>query len=93
MSLLIEAVGISAGVIGIVAWGPQVRQVWIDKRHDGISIPTFVIVGLSLTMWLIYGVAIGSIAMVVSNILTLGIILIVIIGVVKCRRLEISDPV
>ena len=83
-----EAVGLGAGVIGIIAWGPQIRQVWVHKRHDGISIPTFCIVGLSLFLWLIYGVSIGSIAMIVSNILTLSVILIIIIGVRRCRNLE-----
>lgn len=88
MSAMIEAVGLSAGIIGIIAWGPQIRQVWVHKRHDGISIPTFGIVALSLFMWLLYGLAIGSMAMVISNILTLSVILIIIIGVLRCRKFE-----
>jgi len=85
---MIEAIGLSAGIIGIIAWGPQIRQVWVHKRHDGISIPTFGIVALSLFMWLLYGLAIGSIAMVISNILTLSVMLIIIIGVLRCRKNE-----
>ena len=85
---MIEAIGLSAGIIGIIAWGPQIRQVWVHKRHDGISIPTFGIVALSLFMWLLYGLAIGSIAMVISNILTLSVMLIIIIGVLRCRKDE-----
>jgi len=85
---MIEAIGLSAGIIGIIAWGPQIRQVWVHKRHDGISIPTFGIVALSLFMWLLYGLAIGSMAMVISNILTLSVMLIIIIGVLRCRKDE-----
>lgn len=88
MSAMIEAIGLGAGIIGIIAWGPQIRQVWAHRRHDGISIPTFGIVALSLFLWLLYGVAIGSMAMVISNILTLSVILIIIIGVLRCRKLE-----
>lgn len=88
MSAMIEAIGLSAGIIGIIAWGPQIRQVWVHKRHDGISIPTFGIVALSLFMWLLYGLAIGSMAMVISNILTLSVMLIIIIGVLRCRKNE-----
>lgn len=88
MSAMIEAIGLSAGIIGIIAWGPQIRQVWVHKRHDGISIPTFGIVALSLFMWLLYGLAIGSMAMVISNILTLSVMLIIIIGVLRCRKKE-----
>ena len=91
MSAMIEAVGLGAGIVGIIAWGPQIRQVWVHKRHDGISIPTFGIVALSLFLWLLYGVAIGSMAMVISNILTLSVILIIIIGVLRCRKSESLD--
>ena len=90
MSVLLEIIGLSAGVIGVVAWGPQIRQVWIHKRHDGISIPTFGIVALSLSLWLIYGIAIESTSMIIANILTLSVMLIIIIGVLRCRKNEIA---
>ena len=90
MSVLLEIIGLSAGVIGVVAWGPQIRQVWVHKRHDGISIPTFGIVALSLSLWLIYGIAIESTSMIIANILTLSVILIIIIGVLRCRKNEIA---
>ncbi len=86
MSVLLEIIGLSAGVIGVVAWGPQIRRVWIHKRHDGISIPTFGIVALSLSLWLIYGIAIKSTAMIFANILTLSVIASIIIGVLRIRR-------
>ena len=85
-SLLIEAIGITAGVIGVIAWGPQIIEVWKHKRHDGISIPTFFIVAFSLTLWLIYGIAIKSTAMIFANILTLSVIASIIIGVLRIRR-------
>tara|TARA_B100001996_G_scaffold266298_1_gene207995 strand:+ start:789 stop:1061 length:273 start_codon:yes stop_codon:yes gene_type:complete len=85
---MIEAIGIAAGIIGIIAWGPQIIQVWVHKRHDGISIPTFCVVALSLFLWLIYGIAIDSLAMIFSNILTLSVMLIIIIGVRRCRKNE-----
>ena len=88
MSAMIEAIGIAAGIIGIIAWGPQILQVWVHKRHDGISIPTFCVVALSLFLWLIYGIAIDSLAMIFSNILVLSVMLIIIIGVKRCRKNE-----
>ena len=88
MSAMIEAIGIAAGIIGIIAWGPQIIQVWVHKRHDGISIPTFCVVALSLFLWLIYGIAIDSLAMIFSNILVLSVMLIIIIGVRRCRKNE-----
>ena len=87
-SWLIEGIGIAAGIIGVLAWGPQIVEVWKHKRHDGISIPTFSIVAFSLSLWLIYGIAIKSTAMIFANILTLSVIAIIIIGVVKIRKSE-----
>jgi len=88
VDFFIEAIGVAAGVIGVLAWGPQIREVWKYKRHDGISLPTFSIVAFSLGLWLVYGIAINSVAMIFSNILTLSVMAIIIIGVVKIRREE-----
>ena len=85
-SPLIEGIGIAAGIIGVVAWGPQIIEVWKHKRHDGISIPTFSIVAFSLSLWLIYGIAIKSTAMIFANILTLSVIALIIIGVIRIRK-------
>jgi|TARA_X000001036_G_C20422748_1_gene701861 uncharacterized protein with PQ loop repeat len=85
-SLVIEAIGVAAGIIGVLAWGPQILEVWKHERHEGISLPTFMIVALSLSLWLIYGIAISSKAMIFSNILTLSVIALVIIGVIRIRR-------
>ena len=87
----IEAIGLFAGVLGIIAWIPQIREVWIHKRHDGISIATFSVVTIALGIWLIYGILVDSIAMIVANIMTLGVILAVIIGVVRLRKSETNQ--
>ena len=87
----IEAIGLFAGVLGIIAWIPQIREVWIHNRHDGISIATFSVVTIALGLWLIYGILVDSIAMIVANIMTLGVILAVIIGVVRLRKSETNQ--
>ena len=87
----IEAIGLFAGVLGIIAWIPQIREVWIHKRHDGISIATFSVVTIALGLWLIYGILVDSIAMIVANIMTLGVILAVIIGVLRLRKSEANQ--
>ena len=90
----IEAIGLFAGVLGIIAWIPQIREVWIHKRHDGISIATFSVVTVALGLWLVYGILVDSIAMIVANIMTLGVILAVIIGVLRLRKSkQISRPI
>ena len=36
--LWIESIGLVAGFIGIVAWIPQIRRVWVDEKEEGISL-------------------------------------------------------
>ena len=82
---MLEAVGFAAGILGIVAWIPQVKTVWIDKRHDGVSLPTFALVAVALTLWMIYGIMLPSPSIIFSNAAALLMILSVIIWVVRIR--------
>ncbi len=84
----VEAIGLLAGVLGIVAWVPQIREVWVNKRHEGISLATFSVVTIALGLWLLYGILIDSMSMVIANIMTLSVIFAVILGVIRLRRAE-----
>ena len=54
-ALWVELIGLFAGVLGVIAWIPQIKEVWILERHEGISVPTFGLVATALVAWLIYG--------------------------------------
>ena len=84
----IEGIGLFAGVLGIIAWIPQIREVWVNKRHEGISLATFSVVTIALGLWLIYGILIESMSMIIANIMTLSVIFAVIIGVLRLRKQE-----
>lgn len=88
----IESIGLFAGVLGIIAWVPQIREVWINKRHEGISLPTFSVVTVALGLWLLYGILVDSISMIIANVMTLTVIFAVIIGVVRLRKEEKISP-
>ena len=87
----IESIGLVAGFIGIVAWIPQIRRVWVDEKEEGISLPTFLAVTVSLSLWLVYGIIVNSIAMIVSNILTLAFIIAITLGVYRIRNKRTED--
>lgn len=84
----IEAIGLFAGALGIVAWVPQIREVWIHGRHEGISLSSFSVVSVALMLWLLYGVLVNSLAMVVANVATIGVISLILVGVLRLRRAE-----
>ena len=81
-----EWIGLAAGLLGIIAWLPQIQKVWLDKRHDGVSLPTLSIILIALSLWLVYGILIDSFAVIISNILAILFIGIVVIGVIRLRR-------
>jgi MtN3 and saliva related transmembrane protein len=87
-SVFLELIGIIAGILGVVAWIPQVKEVWIGKKHEGISLPTLHLICTALILWLIYGFMIKSVAIIFSNIAALSCILSLIIGVIKLRDEE-----
>ena len=87
----IESIGLFAGILGIVAWIPQIREVWVNKRHDGISLTTFSVVTVALGLWLLYGILIDSVSMIIANIMTLSVIFAVILGVLRLRRAETNQ--
>jgi len=84
----IESIGLVAGALGIVAWIPQIRDVWVHERHEGISLTTFSVVIVALSLWLIYGILVESVAMIVANVFTLIVITAVLVGVRRLRRRE-----
>lgn len=90
-AMWIEAIGLVAGVIGIFAWIPQIIEVWVHKKHEGLSLTSFSVVSLALLLWLIYGVLVESIAMIVANIMTLSVIAAIILGAWRARKREHVD--
>ena len=84
----IESIGLLAGALGIVAWIPQIRDVWVHERHEGISLTTFSVVTVALSLWLVYGILVESLAMIVANVFTLIVILAVLVGVRRLRKRE-----
>ena len=81
-----EIIGLLAGFLGLIAWIPQIYRIWIQKRADGISLPTFSIITTALALWLIYGILINSLSLIISNGLVLVLIVIVLIGAWKVQK-------
>ena len=84
----IESIGLLAGALGIVAWIPQIRDVWVHERHEGISLTTFSVVTVALSLWLVSGILVEPVAMIVANVFTLIVILAVLVGVRRLRKRE-----
>ena len=84
----VEGIGLLAGFLGVSGWYPQVRRVWVDKRADGVSVPTFTVIAISLMLWLSYCVLKNSIAIITANIFALIMILMIAVGAHRIQSLD-----
>lgn len=80
---LIEFTGFAAASCTTVAFIPQLIRVIRLRSAREISLPTFLLFSVGVTLWLVYGLRIGSKPVIVSNAFTL--VLSVSILVLKLR--------
>ena len=81
----VEIIGLIAGVIGVLGWYPQAKRIWIDKKVDGVSVPSFTAIAISLFLWVTYGIIKNSIAIVIANILALIVIIAIAFGAYRIQ--------
>lgn len=63
----IELLGMAAGTISSITFLPQVIKTWQTKSAKDISVWMFLLVTLSVIMWLAYGILVKSIPIIYTN--------------------------
>ena len=74
-----EMIGLAAGVLTTASFVPQVWKIWCSKSGRDISYGMFTIFSLGVLFWLIYGIQIGSLPIILANIVTLALSVSVIV--------------
>lgn len=67
MHPLFEIVGIVAAVITTFAWVPQILKILRERQARDISLATTATLASGIFLWVIYGVAIGSMQVILAN--------------------------
>ena len=83
--LMVEAIGFTAGILGLIAWIPQIIRVWHKGEHEGISLLTLASILSTLLLWVTYGLFIESLSLIISNAAAFCLIGLVYVGVVRLR--------
>ena len=65
------ALGIVAGVCSTVSFVPQVIKAWRENDTEAISKRMYLVTVTAFTLWAIYGFLIGSLPIIVFNLLSL----------------------
>ncbi len=66
----IEVVGLIAGALTTAAYLPQVRKTWKTKSVKELSLTMYLVMFIGVMLWLTYGILIGSISIILANIVT-----------------------
>ncbi|NHZ45339.1 SemiSWEET family sugar transporter [Nitratidesulfovibrio liaohensis] len=78
LSTLFEIIGYAAGLLTSLAYLPQVVRIARTRSADDISLPTFRLLAVGVSLWLVYGIGIGSWPVMAANAVGLALILAVI---------------
>ncbi|MBK7433434.1 MAG: SemiSWEET transporter [Chitinophagaceae bacterium] len=63
----IELLGMTAGTISSITFLPQVIKTWQTKSAKDISLWMFLLVTLSVILWLVYGIFLKSVPIIYTN--------------------------
>jgi len=75
--------GILAGTLTTISFIPQVIKIYKSKDAKDLSIATFFIFSLGVSLWLLYGVLIQEWPIILANAITLVLISLIIIMKIK----------
>jgi MtN3 and saliva related transmembrane protein len=70
---LIDTLGFCAGVLTTIAFVPQVWHSWRSRDLSGVSLRMYALFTLGVSLWLIYGIAVGSWPITIANAITLAL--------------------
>ena len=80
---MIQIIGFAAATIGALAFLPQVVKTWRTRSSADLSIAMLLALATATSLWVVYGLAIGSAPVVAGNAVTL--LLSVVLLVLKRR--------
>jgi len=74
-----ELLGFIAAGLGVISFLPQVIRIWRFRSVKDISSAMYIIYGISVLLWLIYGIIIKSEPLILAEILTLILVSIILV--------------
>jgi MtN3 and saliva related transmembrane protein len=72
-------IGSLAATCTTISFVPQLLRVWRRKSARDISLVMFLLFSFGLVCWLVYGLGIGSVPIVVANVITLTLALAILV--------------
>ncbi len=74
-----EIIGLVAAVLTTTSFIPQVVKTWKTKSAGNLSLTMYIAMFIGIVLWLVYGIHLGSLAMILANSATALLTLVIII--------------
>jgi len=75
---IVNLTGTLAGTLTTASFVPQVVQTWKTRSTKDISLGMFIILGSGVSLWVVYGIYVGSLPVILANSVTLALVLVII---------------
>lgn len=72
-----ELIGLLAGFCTTLSLVPQLHRIWRSKSAHDLSLTMFLVFGVGVVLWLLYGVSIRSLAVVTTNSVSLVLVIVI----------------
>jgi MtN3 and saliva related transmembrane protein len=76
--VLVDAVGMTGAVLTTVCWLPQAIKVIRSRETRAISLAGTLAFTVGIVFWLIYGLALMDWPLITSNVVTLGLMAVIV---------------
>jgi MtN3 and saliva related transmembrane protein len=75
----LNVLGFLAGVLTTAAFVPQALKIWRTRSARDVSLGMYAVFTAGVVLWLVYGIALGSVPIIVANVFTLVLALAVLL--------------
>ena len=75
----VAILGLVAAFLTTISFVPQVLKIWRTRHTKDISLKMFVIYTVGVFLWLVYGLMLGDLPLILSNIITFVLTLSILI--------------
>ena len=82
----VEIIGFVAALLTTFAFVPQVVKVWKSKSSKGVSVSTYLVLLLGVSLWGVYGYLIDSMSIMIANTVTGFLQLIILVLILKNKN-------
>jgi MtN3 and saliva related transmembrane protein len=75
----LNVLGFLAGLLTTAAFIPQALKIWRTRSARDVSLGMYTVFIAGVVLWLVYGIALGSVPIIVANVFTLVLALAVLL--------------